>query len=149
MNKQKLPMRELLSIVIGELLISLAICGVYALIGRFSYKVPLGAALGSAVTVLNFLVLSLMTNRVLNAFIQERGTEELDDEAAVQIAKKYEGKVQNQIKLSFILRMLVMLAALVVAFLIEQFDVIATVIPLLAFRPIITISSIIGSKKHD
>ncbi len=148
MNKQKLPMKELFSIIIGELLVSLIICGVYAVIGKFSYKVPLGAALGSTVTVLNFLVLSLMTNRVINAFLAERGDGAMDDEEAEAIAKKFEGRVQNQIKISFLARTIVMLITLVVAFILDCFNVIATLIPLLAFRPILTLASLIGNKKN-
>jgi len=146
MEKQKLPLRELLSIIIGELFVSLIISGVYLLIDKFTYKVLLGVLLGSTVTFLNFLVLSIMTNRVINRFLEARGDAELSDEEAAALALKFQGQVQNQIKISFIVRTAVMAATLVVAFLVEVFEVLPTVIPLLMLRPILTISEFIKRK---
>ena len=54
--------------------------------------------------------------------------------------------VQNAIKISFILRTASMLVALVIAFLLDRFDPIATAIPLLAFRPLITVIEIVKGK---
>lgn len=104
MNKQKLPIRELISILIGEAIVSLVICGVYLIISKYTYKVLLGVLLGSTVTVLNFLVLSIMTNRVINRFLEARGDAELTDEEAQAVAMKFQGQVQNQIKISFLVR---------------------------------------------
>lgn len=144
--KQKLPLGELAAIAVGELIASLIVCAVYLALDRFSCKVPLGALLGSAVTLLNFLALSLMTNRVLDRFMAERGTEEMDEEAATALAAKYRGEVQKQIKLSFIIRNLVMLLTLVAAFLIDVFDVIATLVPLLMLRPSLALFGLIKKK---
>ena len=146
MNKQKLPVRELLAIIIGEALVSLIICGIYLIIEKYTYKVILGVLLGSTVTFLNFLVLSIMTNRVINRFLEARGDAELSDEEAADLALKFQGQVQAQIKISFIVRTAVMIATLVVAFLVEVFEVLPTLIPLLMLRPIITISEFIKRK---
>ena len=146
MNKQKLPLRELLAILIGEILTSAVICGVYLIIKKFTYKVFLGVLLGSTVTLLNFLVLSIMTNRVINRFLEARGDEELSDEEAGALAMKFQGQVQNQIKISFIVRTAVLALTLVVAFLVDVFEVLPTVIPLLMLRPIITVSEFIKRK---
>ena len=146
MTKQKLPLRELLAILIGEILTSAVICGVYLIIKKFTYKVFLGVLLGSTVTLLNFLVLSIMTNRVINRFLEARGNDELSDEEAEAIAMKFQGQVQNQIKISFIVRTAVLAATLVVAFLVDIFEVLPTVIPLLMLRPIITVSEFIKRK---
>lgn len=146
MKKQKLPIRQLLFILVGEALVSLVICGVYLLINKYSYKVALGTLLGSAVTFLNFLVLSIMTNRVIDRFLEERGDKEMSDEEADELALKFQGKVQAQIKLSFIIRTAVMIATLVVAFVTGVFDVLATLIPLLMLRPIITVSELLRRK---
>ncbi len=146
MNKQKLPTRELLAILIGEFLVSSVICGIYLLINKYTYKVLLGVLLGSTVTLLNFLVLSIMTNRVINRFLEARGSEELSDEEASALALKFQGQVQNQIKISFIVRTAVLATTLVVAFLIDVFEVLPTVIPLLMLRPILTISEFIKRK---
>ncbi len=146
MNKQKLPLRELLAILIGEALVSSVICGIYLLIDRYTYKVLLGVLLGSTVTLLNFLVLSILTNRVINRFLEARGDAELTDEEASALALKFQGQVQNQIKISFIVRTAVLAATLVVAFLVEIFEVLPTVIPLLMLRPILTLSEFIKGK---
>ena len=146
MNKQKLPLRELISILIGEAIVSLVICGVYLIISKYTYKVLLGVLLGSTVTVLNFLVLSIMTNRVINRFLEARGDAELTDEEAQAVAMKFQGQVQNQIKISFLVRTAVLTATLVVAFLVEIFEVLPTVIPLLMLRPILTVSEFIKRK---
>ncbi len=149
MKKEKLPIKQLLSLIIGEIIVSLAVCGIYLLINKFSYKVISGVLLGSIVTVLNFMVLALMTNRVINSFLLERGGADMPEEEALAIAAKFQVKVQNQIKISFLVRTFVMLATLIVAFILDFFDVIATIVPILAFRPIITISELIGRKKLD
>jgi hypothetical protein len=146
MNKQKLPLREIFAILIGEILTSAVICGVYLIIKKFTYKVFLGVLLGSTVTLLNFLVLSIMTNRVINRFLEARGDEELSDEEAGALAMKFQGQVQNQIKISFIVRTAVLALTLVVAFLVDVFEVLPTVIPLLMLRPIITVSEFIKRK---
>jgi hypothetical protein len=146
MEKQKLPMRELLAILIGEALTSSVICGVYLIIKKYTYKVLLGVLLGSAVTLLNFLVLSIMTNRVINSFLEARGDAELTDEEAEALALKFQGRVQNQIRISFIVRTAVLAATLIVAFIVEVFEVLPTVIPLLMLRPILTVSELIKRK---
>ena len=141
MNKQKLPVRELLAIIIGEAIVSAVVCGVYLLIGNFSYKVALGVLLGSTVTFL-----AIMTNRVIDRFLLERGDSELSEEEAEALALKFQGQVQNQMKISFIVRTAVLVATLVVAFLIEIFAVLPTVIPLFMLRPIITVSELLKRK---
>ena len=150
MQKSKLPVRELLAIVIGESLVSLIVSGVFLLLGKFDLRVVFGAVLGSGVTFLNFLVLSIMTNRVIDRFLLERGDAEMDEDEASALAMKFQGQVQNQMKLSFIIRILVMLATLVLAFLLTNvFNVISTVIPLLMLRPIITVSELIKRKRGE
>ncbi len=146
MNKQKLPLRELLALLIGEALTSLVICGVYLLIKKFTYKVLLGVLLGSTVTVLNFIVLSIMTNRVINSFLEERGERELSEEEATELSLKFQGKIQAQMKISFLVRILVLVVTLVAAFVSGVFAPLATVIPILMLRPIITISELLKRK---
>lgn len=146
MNKQKLPIRELFSIIIGEALVSSIICLVYLLIKKFTYKVILGAALGSVVTVLNFLVLSIMAGKVIDRFIEERGEKELSEEEAEAFALKFQAGIQKQMKLSFLIRTLVLAATLVVAFLLEVFEVLPTVIPILALRPILMLAGMMKKK---
>ena len=147
MNKQKLPVRELIAIIIGEAAVSAVICGIYLIIKKFTYKVALGVLLGSTVTFLNFLVLSIMTNRVIDRFLEERGNAEMTEEEADALALKFQGQVQNQIKISFIVRTAVLVATLIVAFLVEIFAVLPTVIPLFMLRPIIMVSEFLKFKR--
>ena len=62
MKNKNLPLYETAFILIGEIIVSLIVCGVYLIIGKFSYKVITGVTLGTAVTVLNFLFLAISYN---------------------------------------------------------------------------------------
>ena len=146
MKNKNLPLYETAFILIGEIIVSLIVCGVYLIIGKFSYKVITGVTLGTAVTVLNFLFLAISTNRAFDKAIEARGTKEMDDEEAEKFAAEHGASLQNAVKVSFIIRTLTMLAALIVAFVLKWFDVIATLVPLLMLRPIITAESLIRQK---
>ena len=146
MNSEKMPKKELIALAVGELVISLAVCAVYLILQRFSYRVPLGALLGSAVVIANFYALSAMTSRILDQFMAERGDGEMSDEQTDELVKTYQNRIQNQMKISYLVRTALMLATLVVAFLVDAFDVIATLVPLLAFRPILTVSEMIKGR---
>ncbi len=146
MKNKNLPLYETAFILIGEIIVSLIVCGVYLIINKFSYKVITGAALGTAVTVLNFLFLAISTNRAFDKAMEARGTKEMDDEEAKKFAEEHGASLQNAVKLSFIIRTFTMLAALIVAFVLKWFDVIATLVPLLMLRPIITAESILRQK---
>lgn len=148
MQKKNLPLAEIVFLLVGELIVSLVMLGVYCVLDRYSYQVITGAALGSAVTVLNFLMLSLAVNRALDQAMAARGDGEMTDEEAEKFAAEHMAQVQQAVKVSYIVRTLVMLAALVAAFLIDWFDVIATLVPLVMFRPIITLSEIFRKKKE-
>ena len=146
MKNKNLPLYETAFILIGEIIVSLIVCGVYLIINKFSYKVITGVALGTAVTVLNFLFLAISTNRAFDMAMEARGTKEMNDEEAEKFAEEHGAGLQNAVKLSFIIRTFTMLAALIVAFVLKWFDVIATLVPLLMLRPIITVESILRQK---
>ena len=57
-------------------------------------------------------------------------------------------KLENAIKISFIVRMASMLAALVLALLLPIFEVVATLIPLIMLRPILMVSELIRKKEE-
>ena len=147
MKNKNLPLYETAIILIGEIIVSLIICGVYLIIDKFSYKVVTGAALGTAVTVLNFLFLAISTSRAFDRAVEARGTKEMTDEEAEDFAAAHQREISNAVKLSYIIRTFTMLAALVVAFLLDVFDVIATLVPLLMLRPIITVEALIREKR--
>ena len=147
MKKSNLPILDILALLLGEVIVSLAVVGIYALIGHFSYKVVTGAALGTAVVILNLVFLSVSINHAIDKVMAERGEGEMDDEQAAEFAAKHAAGIQNAAKLSVIIRTTSMLITLVVAFLLEQFDVIATLIPLLAFKPILILTQYIKGRR--
>ena len=107
--------RDILPVILGELLLTGIMLGVYALIGRFSAKVLWGALLGAGVVLLNF---SVMIFALLKA--EKRGNPE---------------KGQLYVRATYALRMLLLAAVLIVALKTKVFDPLATALPL-CFQPI-------------
>ena len=124
-------------LAIGEVVVAALISLVYFAIGKFNYTVVTGAALGGAVTVVNFLILSVGINRAISRYIDARGEREMDEEEAEQYAKDNSGAVQAAMMKSYLFRMLLMIGSLVLAMLSGWFSPLATVIPLLMYRPIL------------
>ena len=149
MQKMKMPIYEIASLVIGELIASAITVGIFLITGYFDMSVIFGAVLGSGVVIGNFILLSVITNHTLDTIMAARGSEEMDEEAAAAFAMQYKTKLQNTIRLSFILRTAAMLGTLILAFLLQDvFNVIATIVPLLMFRPILTVSQLIMKKRR-
>ncbi len=146
MQKTKLPYYEIFTLIIGEIIASIITVGVYLIIGKFDYKVITGVSLGTVVTVLNFLYLSISTTRAIDRFLMLKGEREMTEEETAAFVAEHQAKIQNTIKLSYIIRTLTMLVALVVAFLTKQFALIATLVPLLLFRPITMVAAMIKRK---
>lgn len=137
-NKSKLSVYiDSLWLAIGEVVVAALISLVYFAIGKFNYTVVTGAALGGAVTVVNFLILSVGINRAISRYIDARGEREMDEEEAEQYAKDNSGAVQAAMMKSYLFRMLLMIGSLVLAMLSGWFSPLATVIPLLMYRPIL------------
>jgi hypothetical protein len=136
---------EILIILIGEVIVGAITSGVYLAVeaiaknDAFTYKVITGLVLGTAVVVANYLVLTVAVNRAINKVMAQRPEGEMTDEEIMEFAEKHQGTIKNAAAFSYILRTLTMLATFVLAFTVLKrwFAVFATVIPLLAFRPII------------
>lgn len=149
MKKKFFPITDVLLLLVGEIILSgLVILGYFLVDIIFStsyltYRVFTGALLGSAVTVLNYLFLVVSVNRAVNKFLNLRGTGEMDDEAAANFAEENTMMFRNAINLSFIIRTVTMLVTLVVAFLLDWFSAIATIIPLLAYRPLLMLVGLV------
>ena len=141
--------KQIALLALAEIIISAVICLVYFLLGHFSYKVVTGVLLGSVVTVANFVFLTLSVNRAIDRYLELRGTREMDEEEAEKFASEHAMAVQNAATRSFIIRTVTMLAAFVVAFLLEWFEPLATVIPLLMFRPILYALEALKKKKGN
>ena len=112
------------------------------------YKAILGALLGGAVTVINFLILSISVNRAVNNYITERGNKEMDEEEAEKFANEHSLAVQNAMTKSYIFRTFLMMGTLVVALITGWFNPIAAVIPLLMYKPILYAVEFIKAAKR-
>lgn len=107
--------RDILPVMLGELLLTGMMLGVYALIGKFSAKVLWGALLGAGAVLFNF---SVMIFALLKA--EKRGSPE---------------KGQLYVRATYALRMLLLAAVLILALKTKVFDPLATALPL-CFQPI-------------
>lgn len=110
------------------------------------YKAITGALLGGAVTVVNFLILSVAINRAVNGYVSDIGDKEMDDEEAEKYAKEHGMAVQNAMTKSYLLRMLLMIGSLVLAMISGFFSPLATVIPLIMYRPVLYAVEFIKTK---
>ena len=140
-------------LALGEVIVALLVSlGFFILeklgYAEFNYTVITGSILGGAVITLNFLILSVGVNRAINSFIEERGDKEMDEEDAAEYAAKHRMVMQNAMLKSYMLRMFLMIGSLVIAGLLKQFNIIATVIPLLMYRPILYVTEFIKVKSQ-
>ena len=151
MNENKLSGKEIITLLLLELGVAVLTVGgflVFDALGiyEFGWQVISGAALGVAVIVLNYLFLTVSVNRAVNNYLALRGEREMDEEEAAKFAAENSMPIQNAIKTSFITRTVTMLLALVVAFVTKLFNPLATAIPLLAFRPLLTVCDMIARR---
>ena len=154
-NKTKLPLFEVVSMIVGEIITSAAVIAVFMivnLIGKqplLHYSVVLGVLLGSLITVMNFILLSVLTTRAVNKALADRGEAEMTDDEAAVFAKEHQAKLQLAMTVSYVIRIATMVAALIVAFIFKEvFNPIATIIPILMLRPILTVTQLILRKKE-
>ena len=147
--------RELAFILVGEVIVSLLVALAFYLIGlgfpdvKLDLSVVLGTLLGSFVALLNYSILSIAVNRAVDKYLEALGERELTEEEADEFAKENSPKIALAAQGTYMLRMLLMVGVLVVAFLFKGvFNVIATVVPLLAFKPIIYVLNLIKKKNE-
>ena len=128
-ESRKLVLKETALIAVGELLCVALMCGVYALIGKFSLSVLLGGLVGLLVAAGNFFFMAVA------ATLAADKAEAQDVEGGKKLMKS-----------SYPVRMLVMAGVLILCAKSGFFDVIALVLPLLFVRPILTIAEFFGKK---
>ena len=147
MEQNKSQKKELLILALGELAVSaLIICGYLIITGAFDIKVISGSLLGSLVAIGNYALMMVSVNKAINNYLTLRGEREMSDEEAEKFAAENSAPIQNAIKTSYIIRTLTMLLTLVVAFITGWFNPLATAIPLLVFRPLLSIIEIISKR---
>jgi len=126
---RKLVFKETAFIAIGELICVALMCGVYALLGKFSIRVVLGGLVGLLVATGNFFALAVVATLASDKA-------EAGDPASGQ----------KLMRSSYPIRLLVMAGVLILCAKSGFFDVIALVVPLLFIRPILTIAEFFRKK---
>ncbi len=128
-NKAIEALRSMLPILLITLVMTGIMIGVYALLGRLTANVLLGAALGTAAALLNFAVMTFSVVKAESADSPERGA--------------------LQVRFNYVIRMVVLAAVLIVALKTNVFDPVATVLPLCFIRIAIFISEIFRKKEAN
>lgn len=126
---QKTVLRETKRIAIGEVVLLAIMWIVYALTGRFSLAVVLGSLIGGAYAVFNFFMLGMTVQK------------------AAQVQPDNAEMARMQMKSSYNMRMVGMLAVAVLAFALPFVDGLAAVIPLLFPRLTILALQLTGQIK--
>lgn len=123
MDNRKYVFSQVLTVLIGELLLSALMVAVFAILGHFDKSVVYGAAAGAVIATLNHLVLVLSVM------------------AASEKAEKQDVKGgQALVQISYMGRLIGLFLILVLCAKSGIFNLIALVIPLVFTRPILTIT---------
>ncbi len=122
MNSRTFILKETLYLLLGELLCSAIIVGVYALIGAFAPAVIWGVLAGSILSTANFFMLCISADAAA-------------DKAQAQDVKG--GK--KLMKLSFQLRLIVLFVLMIALAKSGLCNPLALVLPLVLFRPILMV----------
>lgn len=122
MESRKAVIRETLAVLLGVAVCAALMCGVFALLHKFDMTVLLGAALGTALTVLNFFSLAMVATLAADRAQQQ------DVEGGKKLLKG-----------SYPIRILALAVVLFACAKSGYFNVIALVLPLVFVRPVITV----------
>lgn len=123
MESRKVVLHETGVIAMGEALCLALMLGIFALAGHFDRTVVLGGVIGTLLAILNFFFMAL-------------GASMAADKAIKQDVKG--GQVQ--IKLSYTLRMIAIIAILLVCVKSGLCNALASVLPLVFVRPVIMVA---------
>ena len=129
MDNRKFVLSQALLVLIGELILSALMVGIFAVLGYFDISVIYGAIAGSLIATLNHLVLML---GVL---------------AASSKAEKQDIKGgQMLVQMSYMGRLIGLFLILVICAKSGVFNLIALALPLVFTRPILTVAEFIHKK---
>lgn len=123
MDNRKYVFSQVLTVLIGELLMSALMVGVFAILGYFDQSVIYGAAAGAVIATLNHLVL------VLGVMAASEKAEKQDVKGG-----------QMLVQMSYFGRTIGLFLILVLCAKSGIFNLFALVIPLVFTRPILTIT---------
>lgn len=123
MDSRKLVIQETSIVLLGEIVGTALMCGIFALLGKFDLSVLYGGIIGVALATGNFFFMALMT--CLAA-----------DKAQSQDVKGGQALIRS----SYFVRILVLCIVLFACGKSRLFNVFSLVLPLLFVRPTITIA---------
>ena len=129
MNNRKYILSQVLTVLIGEVLLSGLMVGVFAVLGYFDQRVLWGAAVGALIATLNHLVL------VLGIMAASAKAEKQDVKGG-----------QALVQLSYMGRLIGLFLILVLCAKSGLFHPLALVIPLVFTRPILTVAQLFNKK---
>ena len=129
MDNRKYILSQGLIVLIGELVLSALMVGVFAILGYFDLSVVLGAAVGSAIATVNHLVL------VLGVLAASSKAEQQDVKGG-----------QMLVQMSYMGRLIGLFLILVLCAKSGVFNLIALALPLVFTRPVLTIAEHLTKK---
>jgi len=129
MDNRKYILSQAMTVLIGELVLSALMVGVFVVLGYFDLSVVLGAAAGCVIATLNHLVL------VLGVMAASAKAEKQDIKGG-----------QALVQMSYMGRLIGLFLILVLCAKSGVFNLIALVIPLVFVRPILTIAEHFNKK---
>ena len=129
MDNRNYILSQALTVLIGELVLSALMVGVFAVLGYFDLNVVLGAAAGTVIATANHLLL------VLGVMAASAKAEKQDVKGG-----------QALIQMSYMGRLIGLFVILVLCAKSGVFNLVALVIPLAFTRPILTVAEYIRKK---
>ncbi|MBO5079090.1 MAG: ATP synthase subunit I [Oscillospiraceae bacterium] len=129
LESRKIVFQETAVVLIGELLCTGIMYGIYGLLSLFTVKVLLGGLLGCLLAVLNFFFMAV------SASLASDKAQQQDVEGG-----------QKLMRTSMLLRHLLLFVVLIAAAVSKYFDLIALLLPLLFVRPVLTLAEFFKKK---
>lgn len=129
MDNRKYVLSQIFTVLIGQLILSGLLIGIFAVLGYFDLSVLLGAAAGALIATVNHLVL------VLGVMAASAKAEKQDVKGG-----------QMLVQLSYMGRLIGLFLVLVLCARSGLFNLIALVIPLVFTRPILTVAEYFNKK---
>jgi len=132
MESRKIVYQETLMVLIGVLICTALMLGIFALLGRFDLSVALGGIAGAVLAVGNFFIMAITASLAA-------------DKASSQDVAGGKKMMQS----SYLLRLLVLFAILFACAKSGYMDPFALVLPLVFVRPVITIGEFFRKKGEN
>ena len=123
MSSKRFILHKLLILLLGQTVFVAAMCGVFALLGHFTWKVLLGGVFGAVLALGNFFFLAAAADRA-------------SDQAAGQDPKGGQATIRG----SYILRLAVLFGLLFLLAKTGICNLLALILPLAANTPILLVS---------